>query len=241
MEGRRTLTPVGKMIQAYIAEHGLTRATLASSIGTDRQSLENFMYGETKQPRFVFSLAAKMQVDPGDLVAVASRKPPRAGRSGTTTSAITHIRRVAPTDIVAVPRFAVNGSMGLGQLQPDRDTIVGELPLNRFWAAENLRGVTKLENLALITGMGDSMEPTFRDGDLLLVDRGVTEVKADTVYVLALNDELYVKRLQRDPRTGGVLMLSDNKLNEPIPIGPDEMDRFRILGRVVWAWNGRKL
>ena len=144
-------------------------------------------------------------------------------------------------DIIGIPRFDVNGSMGLGHLQPDRDTIVGVLPLNRNWATEHLRGVTNLSNLALITGMGDSMEPTFSDGDLLLVDRGVTDVKVDTVYVLSMNDELYNNRLQRDPLTGGLRMLSDNKLNDPITIGTADMEKFQVLGRVVWAWNGRKL
>jgi hypothetical protein len=146
-----------------------------------------------------------------------------------------------PPSIIEIPRFDVNGSMGSGHLRPDRDVIVGGLPLNRNWAAANLGGVTALSNLAVITGMGDSMEPTFRDGDLLLVDRGVNDIRVDTVYVLALNDELYIKRIQRDPISGGMRMLSDNKLNEPVEIKRSDLPKFQVLGRVVWAWCGKKL
>ena len=84
------------------------------------------------------------------------------------------------------------------------------------------------------------MRPTFDDGDVLLVDRGITEIKIDAIYVLSLNDELYIKRLQRRPN-GSVVMISDNKNYEPYTIAESELDRFKVLGRVVLAWNAHRL
>jgi len=84
------------------------------------------------------------------------------------------------------------------------------------------------------------MRPTFDDGDLLLVDTGVADIKIDAVYVLALEDELYIKRLQRRP-DGKYLMISDNKSYEPYVIDNGVKQRFAVKGRVLFAWNGRRL
>lgn len=84
------------------------------------------------------------------------------------------------------------------------------------------------------------MEGTFNDGDLLLVDRGVKDIRVDAVYVVAIDGELFVKRMQRKPG-GGVLMISDNKKYDPIEIHPSTLSRFDVLGRVLIAWNERRL
>jgi phage repressor protein C with HTH and peptisase S24 domain len=75
---------------------------------------------------------------------------------------------------------------------------------------------------------------------VLLVDRGVSEVKLDAVYVLSLHDELYIKRLQRRP-DGALLMISDNDKYPPYVIENKDRDAFRVEGRVLLAWNARKL
>lgn len=85
--------------------------------------------------------------------------------------------------------------------------------------------------------VGDSMEPTFRGGDTLLVDRSDTEIQSGKIYVVTFREEFLVKRVQK---TGaGVSLLSDNKLHDAIPIKPEDMDKLRIHGRV--RWFGREL
>ena len=54
------------------------------------------------------------------------------------------------------------------------------------------------ESLVIFTVNGDSMDsPTsqIKDGGLILVDKSITEFKNDGIYVIALDDALYVKRL----------------------------------------------
>jgi len=84
------------------------------------------------------------------------------------------------------------------------------------------------------------MEGTFSDGDLLFIDRGVDTIKIDAVYVLCLGDELYIKGIQRRP-DGSLLMLSDNHKYSPYEIKNGEADRFQVLGRVLLAWNAKRL
>lgn len=142
-------------------------------------------------------------------------------------------------ETIVIPVLDVVGSMGAGAILPDHEAAVERMTVTGSWLRRNIT-VSNNNNLALITGYGDSMEGTFNDGDLLLVDRGVTDIKIDGVFVLALNDELYIKRLQRRP-DGSVLMISDNKKYEPYLIQNGERDKFNVLGRVVLAWNAQKM
>ena len=140
-------------------------------------------------------------------------------------------------DNIVIPQLSATGSMGKGILADlEHDTIVSHVSVNTLWIRENLASISSPSNLAMITGYGDSMEDTFSHGDVLFVDSGVDEIKMDAVYVLNLNDELYIKRLQRRP-DGSILMISDNAKYQPCTIHNSEKDTFQVLGRIVGIWN----
>lgn len=89
-------------------------------------------------------------------------------------------------------------------------------------------------NLVICYAEGDSMEPSFRDRDVLLCDTGQTEIIDGEVYALDYGGELRVKRL-RKRFDGGLLILSDNAAKFP-PEVLTAMDsvHIKILGRVLW-------
>lgn len=144
-------------------------------------------------------------------------------------------------DVIAVQVFDARASMGIGLAQPEHDTVVDHMRLTRDWVRTHLPSISSPGNLAVLSAYGDSMSPTFADGDILLVDRAIHEIKLDAVYVLALNNELYVKRIQRRITDGAIIIKSDNPLYDPIVVDNGERENLRVLGRVVWAWNGHKL
>lgn len=142
--------------------------------------------------------------------------------------------------VVTLRVYDVQGAAGsAGRLPNEHDTVVGSMQVSQEWLRRNVPGVSSPKNLAVITAYGSSMEPTFRDGDILLVDRGINDVKVDTVYVLARGDELFVKRLQRR-MSGELIIKSDNPLFEPETLTEKQLTSVRILGAVVYVWNGRK-
>jgi len=145
-------------------------------------------------------------------------------------------------DDVSIPITNASASMGFGRLQADFDQVVDLMRVTRHWVHTRLPAITGIENLAILTAYGDSMEPTFADGDLMLVDRGVREIKLDAIYVLARSDELFVKRVRRRLEDGALMIQSDNQLYGP----PERVENgaraeLQVLGRVVWAWRGKKL
>lgn len=127
---------------------------------------------------------------------------------------------------------------GLGVL-PGGQTIVGGLQLSEEWIGRSLN-ITDKANLAVLSARGDSMSPTFNDGDILLIDRGAIRLTLDAVYVLELNKQLFIKRVQRR-MDGAVLIKSDNPLYDPHVVSVKEKKSLQVLGRVLWAWSGKKL
>lgn len=80
------------------------------------------------------------------------------------------------------------------------------------------------------------MEPTFRNGDLIVVDRQDRDLKRDGVFCVLVDGDLYVKRVQRIP--GAILFISDNSLYRPFEIPIKEVEfRLQVLGRVVNSMN----
>lgn len=138
-----------------------------------------------------------------------------------------------------IPILAQSASMGPGEDQMHDEVVVGRLTVSPQWVARTIKPLTKLENLRFIHGYGDSMETTFADGDILLVDAGVKEPKIDGVYVLEANDRLYIKRV-RQRMNGSFEISSDNPNVKTVDV-LDGSHQVNVLGRVVWAWNGRKL
>lgn len=169
-------------------------------------------------------LTGQGQMEAAGTAAGAVQMPPLAGRA----------------DVVDVPVMNAAGSMGGGLLAPEHDAIVDHMRLATEWIRRNLTAVSRPANLAVLTAYGDSMTPTFNSGDMLLVDTGVADLKLDAVYVLDRDGELFIKRVQR--RMDGALVIrSDNPLYESFVMQESELARLRVLGRVVWAWNGKSL
>ena len=142
------------------------------------------------------------------------------------------------TDAIDIPILGVEGSMGDGSEQVD-EVVVSTLALTAQWLDKNIRPVTALSNLRFIHGYGDSMKPTFSNGDLLLVDGGIREILIDGIYVLNAHGRLFIKRV-RQRMDGKFEISSDNPTVKTVDV-LDGTHSVLILGRVVWAWNGIKL
>ncbi len=76
---------------------------------------------------------------------------------------------------------------------------------------------------------GDSMSPSLQDGDIMFVDRANTDLHDGEIYVIRVEDELYVKRLVRVP--GKIIAKSDNNSYPDFELSGDN---FEILGRVIY-------
>lgn len=145
---------------------------------------------------------------------------------------------VEPNGFVAIPIYEeVEASAGHGALPPEVQTIQ-VLKFSEEWIRHELRAAPS--DLYLISVDGDSMEPTLRAGDVILIDHRVTPPNREGVYIMRMDGALLVKRLQFRP--GGVIdVISDNEAYSPFTIKLSDMavQDFAILGKVVWS--GRRM
>lgn len=133
-------------------------------------------------------------------------------------------------DFVLVPRFDISASAGTGEWVED-ERVVDHLAFRRDWVRRSL-GVDPAQ-LALISATGDSMEPTIRAGDLLLVHTGIDRFQDDAIYVVSMANRILVKRVQCF-FNGAVIVRSDNPSYVEQTLSPEDAEQIRVNGRVVW-------
>lgn len=142
---------------------------------------------------------------------------------------------------LSIPVTNAWGSMGLGAPQPEHEVIVSGVTVSMDWVRNSLPRISHPSKLSVLTAFGRSMEPTLEDGDTMLVDRGISEIREDGIFVIALDDELYIKRVQRRLPDKAIIIKSDNPHYEPMVVENGDRSKLEILGRVVWVWKGVKL
>ena len=116
-------------------------------------------------------------------------------------------------DVLQIPLFDLPASAGFGlPLEGDYRTIIEapDTPLNR-----------KADFCIRVAG--ESMEPDYSDGDIVLVKK--SEVYIGDVGIFVLDGESYIKELGKD------VLISRNPKYNDIPL-PD-FDRIMVAGKVI--------
>ncbi len=163
-----------------------------------------------------------------------SRLPP-APRARLTGNLAAEIVSMAGESWALLPVYDARASAGPGR-EIDNETVLYRIAFREDW----LRSVTgaPLADLALIAVDGDSMEPTLRQGDTVLIDFGQRRPqRKDGIYVIRTDGGLQVKRLQVEVATRRLAILSDNQHYEAQHgVNPDDIT---VVGRAIWL--GRQI
>ncbi|MEQ6437190.1 S24 family peptidase [Comamonas sp. w2-DMI] len=240
-----------KRLSILIKEVG-SQAELSNRIGKAPAQISQWVRGlpdsKTGKPRVMSREIAReieklLGLEPGwmDQPIQANSESEPAVSSGKLIQSHPAIPVYHAADAVIVPVLANCGSMGPGADLLESDVIVGDLALSPHWINQYIRPQNPRE-LRFIHAYGDSMSPTFTDGDVLLVDTGPGARDPHTregVYVLQADGKNYVKRVT--PTFDGKLQVtSDNPSSKTVQVlnGDHQVD---VVGRVVWAWNGKRL
>lgn len=239
------------LFNAKKSELGLTQEKLAHALDINQSSVSHYLNGVNPLNASIGAAFAKiLGVDVSafserlaeEIARIAEAAAPQPlSVKESNVIAVDFTRKPDIEGYVTIPRLDVSASMGGGIVAPDGHIdVVRDITVHQNWLARQGVHYSKLENLAIITGDGDSMEGTFSDGASLLVDLGITEVKTDAIYVFTLDGDLFIKRLQRI--TGRSLsMISDNPIYRPIDLCGEQLARMHIHGRVLLAWDVKKL
>ncbi len=138
---------------------------------------------------------------------------------------------VLPNNKFKIYEYEAKASMGNGIEVVTPDNIIGyEVFDEKFLSDFRVRE----ENLAIITVIGDSMEPTLRGGGRVVIDTSVKTEMDNKVFALTTKNHLWVKRLRMTP--DGYKWQSDNSAHREFDKSLNEMPTtVRIIGRVIYS------
>jgi len=138
-------------------------------------------------------------------------------------------------DEVWIAHYDIRGAMGGGEVTHDYPEMLQDVRVS----PSQLRsmGVEFAEHyhLKMITGWGQSMSPTIKHGDPLLVNINIREFVGDGIYLFSYQGFEYIKRLQKKGKDH-YKMLSDNTLHPPEDIWAEET---YIQAKVLLVWNSQ--
>lgn len=136
-------------------------------------------------------------------------------------------------DEVRIAHYDVRAAMGNGQATHDYPEMLKDIRVSPSHLRELGVEFEEHYHLKVVTGWGQSMEPTIKHRDPLIVNINVREFVGDGIYLFVWDDLLYIKRLQ----------VADEEHFEMISDNPRHKDRLirrdmtYIQARVLLVWN----
>jgi len=136
-------------------------------------------------------------------------------------------------DEVRIAHYDVRAAMGNGQATHDYPEMLKDIRVSPSHLRELGVEFEEHFHLKVVTGWGQSMEPTIKHRDPLIVNINVRDFVGDGVYLFVWDDLLYIKRLQ----------VADEEHFEMISDNPRHKDRLirrdmtYIQARVLLVWN----
>ncbi|MEG0968514.1 MAG: S24 family peptidase [Pseudomonas sp.] len=160
-------------------------------------------------------IAAAEATDKGNVITVEFSRPGLVG------------------DEVWIAHYDVRAAMGGGQSAHDFPEMLKDIRVSPSHLREIGIAFEEHHHLKMVTGWGQSMEPTIKHRDPLIVNINVREFVGDGIYLFYWDDHIYIKRLQVADEDH-FEMISDNTRHKDRLI---RRDMTYIQARVLLVWN----
>ena len=138
-------------------------------------------------------------------------------------------------NIKFIPVIDMSVSAGYGSVVEQVETTKDFISFGKDWLDVNTS--TSPENLVIFKVRGDSMDggsSRIKDGSFVLTDTSINEYVNDGIYIINVDNALFVKRLQFNP--GKLVVKSDNPTYDPFEVDL-KSDYVKIIGAVIYAFN----
>lgn len=212
-------------------EAGITDSGLAEALGVERSVANKVANGKVAMNvRRADAVAHLLQVDRDELLfraGLTSAPAPRSAANQPTIRAAEPVEPDEPIDMVGIRMIDMAYGMGATFAVDYPEVDVLQFP--KQWIETITHSPASM--LTWTRGKGDSMEPTIRDGDLVLLDQSQRFLdERDAMWAFTIGEEAAIKRLRRQGERCQIF--SDNP-NVP----PDEqlLRDIHIVGRVVFV------
>jgi len=90
---------------------------------------------------------------------------------------------------------------------------------------------TNGDKLVYLQMQGLSMEPEIKNGDYIIIDQGLTEIYAGSIYALVFGEQITARRIEKGP--GVTVIRCENENYPSFHIPEKDMNEVVVIGRVV--------
>lgn len=214
-------------------------AAMAAALGVDQSELllNSPTVPEVSAPaRSTADLVRQMLAKSGKGIPEEARQRLLAAAEEPSASSVVAADFVRPGlvgDEVWIAHYDIRAAMGGGQIPHEYPEMLRDIRVSPSHLRELGVEFEEHYHLKVVTGWGQSMEPTIKHRDPLIVNINVREFVGDGVYLFVWDDLLYIKRLQ----------VADGEHYEMISDNPRHKDRLirrdmtYIQARVLLVWN----
>ncbi|MFC3579509.1 XRE family transcriptional regulator [Sphingomonas hylomeconis] len=199
---------------------GLSQSELGRRVGISQQTVHKLITGQSRGSTHIATIAKVLGTSPAYLAGETEDPNEGAVPAPTERDIAEHL------DLVAITEIDQDYGMG-GTFTGDHVELqVHHFP--RLWIESITSSPPTL--LTLARGKGDSMDPTIRDRDMVIIDRSRRKLdEADAIWALTVGDIGMIKRLRL--RGSIVVIQSDNDRVKDEEVHADEVN---LVGRVVF-------
>jgi len=202
----------------------MSQTELAREIGAGQSTIVRLEAGGTRNPREILALSRVLNCSVEYLMGESEERGEADSVPSSPSAAGLSIR--TDSDVVEVAEIDLR--YGLGGTYVDGPIETSKRLFSREWL--RMFTLTAPEHLFWAIGDGDSMEPTIRSGEVILIDTSQTTPRmGDGIWALAWGEIGMVKRLRPLP-DGSIEIQSDNPAVRPAIAVDGEM---HVIGRVV--------
>jgi phage repressor protein C with HTH and peptisase S24 domain len=206
----------------------LSQGTLASTLGVPEHKIRDTESGKTKlSPWLALLIERKFYISSEWLLS-------GKGQKMIEKPSMVANPPLSDDDRVPVP-YMPETYAGAGGGAINYDNGVEAMTFSREFLRGHL-GLKQYTNLHIINAVGNSMEPLIKSGELLFVlpiENEGGAITSGAVYVVNIDNSVLVKRLEHNPKTKAITLISDNKDYAPVAIEGNELDSCIVIGRVV--------
>lgn len=218
------MSTLADRINKRMEELGRNQSDIARAIGVSPTAITKITSGETKRSKYLGDIAKYLGVTESWLIFGVEPNAKRLDANVKVWDKNSNI----PDGMIAVPYFKdMTLSAGHGALNSDMQHSGATLWFSKSFLRR--QGACP-EKVFCITVAGDSMEPRYEEGGIVIIDTTLPiNVIDGKAYAIHYEGEDFIKYLRRLPGNQ-LLITSENKIYEPFKMDADEV---KIIGRVI--------
>lgn len=209
------------LLKKYREQKEMTIKKLAEISGISHGAIGEIERGKNNtKPATIMKLAKALELSPEETTELFAATLPQELQSSYKDSLQSNVKPV--NDGLIDLEVRAKASAGNGFINFEEGIYTKSVRKNGFNS-----------DCYLIEVVGNSMEPVIQDGSYIVVDPHQCEYVQGKIYVVTLEEETYIKKVEVNEELGLTILKSVNPKYDDIYVTKEKISELKIMGRAV--------